>query len=128
MKRFLSLNPVAVLYAVNVAVALVVSFGFGLSHNQVAAITVIASAVLTLPAAFTARPVALGAITGAITTGLTAAAAFGLNLSSEQVGYAAAGVSVVVGLFTHQSVIPAAAAKAGKTAHQLILEKPGGFW
>lgn len=117
----LALNPVAILYALNTGVALLVSFGLPLSQTGVAAVTTIATAVLSLIAAFTARPVALGLLSAAATSLLTAAAAFGLNLTADQTGLVVAVLSLVVGLLTHQAVIPQTAAKQGKTAHELQL-------
>lgn len=53
--------PAAVLYAINTAVALAVSFCLGLSGGQVSAITVISTAVLTGLAALLTRPIPIAA-------------------------------------------------------------------
>lgn len=98
--------PVAWLYALNVAVGLLVSFGLNLSTDATGAITVIATGVFTMVAALRARPVAIAVFGSAATTTLVAVGAFGFDLSSSQIGYAVAAVSVVLGFLTHQSVSP----------------------
>lgn len=98
--------PVALLYALNTAVALGVSFGLGWSPDQVAAVSTIATAVLAGIAAFMVRPISIGAFGAAATTALTAAAAFGFDWTTDQIGLTVAMISIVLGLLTHQSVSP----------------------
>lgn len=102
----LKFNPVVVLYVLNTLVALAVSFGLPLSHEMVQAITVIATAVFTFAAAVMTRPVTLSVCAAAATTALTASAAFGLHLSSDQIGEFVGLMSLVIAYLTHQAVTP----------------------
>jgi hypothetical protein len=98
--------PAALLYAINTAVALFVSFGLPMSDDMTAAVSVIATAVFAGYAALLVRPVAIGAFGAAAATALTAAAAFGLDWSPNQIGLVVASISIVLGFLTHQSVSP----------------------
>jgi hypothetical protein len=98
--------PAAALYALNTAVALFVSFGLPLSDDMVAAVSTIATAIFAGYAALVVRPVAIGMFGAAAATALTAAAAFGLDLTTDQIGLTVAAISIVLGFLTHQSVSP----------------------
>jgi hypothetical protein len=102
----LKFNPIVVLYVLNTVVALAVSFGLPLSHSMVQAVATIATAVLTFSAAVVTRPVTLSICAAAATTALTAAAAFGLHLTSDQIGEFVGLLSLVIAFVTHQTVIP----------------------
>ena len=104
----LKVNPVVVLYVLNTLVALAVSFGLPLSHEMVQAVSVIATAALTFTAALLTRPVTLSVAAAAATTALAAAAAFGLHLSSDQIGEFVGLLSLVIAFLTHQAVTPVA--------------------
>lgn len=104
----LRVNPVVVLYALNILIALAISFGLPLSHDMVQAIITIATAVLTFSAAVVTRPVTLSICSAAATTALTACAAFGLHLTTDQIGEVAGALSLVVAYLTHQAVTPVA--------------------
>jgi hypothetical protein len=98
--------PAALLYAINTAVALAVSFGLDWSDTQVAAVSTIATALLAGAAALSVRPIAIGMFGAAAATALTAAAAFGFDWTPEQIGLTVAAISIVLGFLTHQSVSP----------------------
>jgi hypothetical protein len=102
----LKFNPVVVLYVLNTIVALAVSFGLPLSHDMVQAITVIATALFTFGAAVMTRPVTLSVCAAAATSALTAAAAFGLHLSTDQIGMFVGLLSLGIAYLTHQVVTP----------------------
>lgn len=106
--RIFGFEPAVILYSLNAGVALLVSFGLPLSGDQVAAVTVIATAILTIWTAIVTRPVAVSAITGALATALAAVGAFGLELSDEQQGSLVTAVSVVLALLLRSNVSPAA--------------------
>jgi hypothetical protein len=101
-------EPAVILYGLNAVVALAVSFGLPLTPGQTAAVTTIATGILTILAAATTRPVEVSAITGAVATALTAAAAFGLHLGDNQIGSAVTVLSLVLALVLRQNVSPAA--------------------
>lgn len=98
--------PAALLYALNTAVALFVSFGLPLNSDQVAAVSTIATALLAGYAALKVRPVAIAMFGAAAATALTAATAFGFDLKPDQIGLLVAAISIVLGFLTHQSVSP----------------------
>lgn len=102
-------EPAVYLYALNAGVALLVAYGLPMSHTQVAAVTTIATAILTIVTALMTRPVNVSALTAAVGTGLAAAAAFGLHLSADQVGTAVAALSIVLALILRANVTPAPA-------------------
>lgn len=105
-------EPAMILYSLNAVVALAVSFGLNLTHNQEAAVTTAAAAVLTMATAAATRPVAVSALTGALATGITAAGTFGLHLTTGQVGSLVAVVTIVLMHTLRANVSPA----TGKTA------------
>ncbi len=100
-------EPTAILYAVNVSVALFVAFGLPLT--QVAAVTTIATAVLIIATAAMTRLVVVSTITGAAATIVTAIAAFGLHLTTDQTGTVVTALSIVLALLLRQHVSPAPA-------------------
>jgi hypothetical protein len=104
-------EPAVWLYALNAGVALLVAYGLPMSHGQVAAVTTIATAVLTVVTALMTRPIDVSALTAAVGTGLAAAAAFGLHLSADMVGTTVAALSIVLALVLRQNVSPAPALK-----------------
>ena len=119
----LALNPVAIAWAGNLAVAMAAGFGLHLTADQAGAVTVIAASIVGVITAFTSRPWYIPGITGAATAGLSAGVAFGLHWTPEQIGLATSALSVVLMLVTHQSVIPVAAAKRGLTATEILLAR-----
>lgn len=100
-------EPATILYAVNAAVALLVSYGLPLNHDMAAAITVIATAVLTIATAVMTRPFVVSSVTAAVGSLLAAVAAFGLHLSSDQIGTSVTALSIVLLLLLRQNVSPA---------------------
>jgi hypothetical protein len=102
-------EPAVWLYALNAGVALLVAFGLPLSQGQVAAVTTIATAVLTVVAAAMTRPVVVSTITAAVASLLTAAAAFGLHLSANQTGAVVTALSIALALLLRQNVTPSPA-------------------
>jgi hypothetical protein len=99
-------NRALILYVINTAVALAVSWGASLSADQTGAITTIATAVIAIAAAVLTRPVSVGVLTGAAATLLAAFTAFGLHLTADQIGEITGIGSVFLGLLLHQSVSP----------------------
>lgn len=98
--------PVAWAYALNVALGLLVSFGINMSEDVTGAVVTVATGVFAMFAALTVRPVAIAAFGAAMSTVLVAIGAFGFDLTTDQIGYLTAAVSVVLGFLTHQSVSP----------------------
>lgn len=108
----LKLEPAMIMYAINAGVALLVSFGLGLTHDQVGAITVVATAILTIATAVMTRPMVVSTVTAAVGSLLAAAAAFGLHLTADQIGSVVTVLSIVLALLLRQNVSPAPAVAA----------------
>lgn len=106
MKIF-GFEPAVIAYTVNAAVALLISFGLGLTQDQVSAIAVITTAILAGITAMMTRPVVVSALTGAVATALAAVAAFGFELSADQIGAWVTALSIVLALLLRQNVSPA---------------------
>lgn len=106
MKLF-GYEPAVIGYAINAAVAVLVAYGLDLSHDQVAAISTVVTAVLAIVVAAMTRPVVVSSITGAVGTALAAIAAFGLHLSADQIGATVTALSIVLALLLRQHVTPA---------------------
>lgn len=109
-----SYEPATILYGVNAAVSLLVAYGLDLSKDQVSAITVIATGLLTVITAAMTRPVVVSSITAAVGTCLTAVAAFGLHLTADQIGATVTAISIVLALLLRQNVSPAPAVTRSK--------------
>ncbi|HEY9412503.1 MAG TPA: hypothetical protein VIP77_23210 [Jiangellaceae bacterium] len=107
--RIFGYEPATILYGVNAAVALLVAYGLDLSKDQVSAITLIATALLTVATAVMTRPVVVSSVTAAVGTCLSAVAAFGLHLSADQIGASVTALSIVLALLLRQNVSPAPA-------------------
>lgn len=101
-----AVEPTVILYIINTAVLLFVSFGLNLSHPQVQAISVISTALLAGIAAALTRPLAVSVLAAAATTILTAAAAFGLHLTADQIGELVGLGSTVAGILISVRVSP----------------------
>jgi hypothetical protein len=82
----LQTEPALVTNLLGAAAALLGAFAFHVSQGQEAAIVTIGTGVIAVLTASLARPVKYTVITGAVITGLTAAAAFGLKLTPEVLG------------------------------------------
>ena len=111
-------EPSVVMYGLNALLTALVAFGAHASPGQTAAVTTIATAVITIVTAASTRPVAVPLITGAVATIATAAAAFGLHLTSAQIGAAVPLLTVVLSLILRQAVTPVATLAAQKLAQR----------
>lgn len=105
--RIFRREPAVWLYVINSAVALIVAYGVDLSQTQVAAVSTIATAFFAGWAAIITRPFVVSALTGAMSTMLTAAAAFGLHMSADQLSTTVTGLSIVLALVLRANVSPA---------------------
>lgn len=123
LRTSVTLNPVAISWAVNTGLVLAAGFGLHLDRSQAGAFTAMATALVAVITALAARPWFIPGITGATASVLSAASAFGLHASGEQVTALTAGLSAVLMLLTHQSVIPVAAHRLGLTAEDILLGK-----
>lgn len=108
LRDVLAYEPALAAFAVNGGLALVLGSLVHISSFQEAAVTTIATAVVSVYTAVRTRKVSVSVLTGALTTALVAAGAFGLHWSAQEIGTATAVGSVVVGLLLRQNVSPAA--------------------
>ncbi len=105
-------EPAVYAYALSSAVTAWAAFGFRAPAHDVALVSLIGTAVVTVITAVAARPVPVPVVTGAISAIATTAGAFGLHLSASQIGALAPLVSIVVSLLLRQAVTPVPAKKA----------------
>jgi hypothetical protein len=115
VSRFLAwikADSALILYAVQAVLAVIVAFGISPSPGWTAAVVTITAALITIATGILTRPVRVSVITGAVATILTAAAAFGLHLSSAQTGAGVTALSVVLALVLRQNISPALTAAA----------------
>ena len=99
-------EPAISAWALSAAAVAWAAFGFRAPPHDVAAVSLIGTAIATILTALAARPVSVPVITGAVTEILTASAAFGLHLTSAQIGVATPLVSIVVSLLLRQALTP----------------------
>jgi len=114
MGKLLKLNPAAFIFAVNALLNLGVAWGANLTADQQGAVTGIATALCTIIAAATTRPIGLQAIVGGASAIVTGLAPFGLHWSAAQVQTSGIVLSLVLGGIFHLAHQPVAT--AGKAA------------
>jgi hypothetical protein len=124
--NFLTLNPAAILFAVNALCAMAVAWGAHLTADQTAGITAAVTAVITIITAASTRPVGLQLIVGGVAALATAGAGFGLHLTTVQIGSGATVLSLLLAGLFHLAHVPVAAAKQGTTAAALQGVPSGG--
>lgn len=109
---FVRYEPVVVAWAVNGGLAVLLGNVVGISHTQEAAVTTIATGLVALFSAIKTDNFTVTGFTGVLTTIAVAAAAFGLHLSSQEIGAGVAIIGGVVGLLVRNSVSPAATVRS----------------
>ena len=107
--RIFGREPAVWVYVINSLVAVLVAYGLPLTQVQVATISTVATAVLAAVVAILTRPFVVSALTGAVATGLTAMAGFGLTLSADQIGATVTILSIGLALLLRSNVSPAPA-------------------
>jgi hypothetical protein len=105
-------EPARLLYTLNAFIALLVAYGLPLKDAEAVAITVIATGVLSILVALQTRPIVVSGIAAAASTILTAVAAFGWELSPEQISSGVAFGSVLLGFVVREYITPPAKLKA----------------
>jgi hypothetical protein len=119
LKKFLTLNPAAILFAVNAVIALCIAWGAHWSTDTTAIVDGVITAVVTLITTVTTRPIGLQLVVGSVTALITALAPFGLHLTTDQLSSGAVVLSLVLAAIFHLAHTPVAAAKLGTTANEL---------
>ncbi len=119
LSRLVRLNPSAILFGLNAAIAMATAWGLNLSPDVQGAVVTIATAVITIVTAAATRPVGLQLITGAVASAAVAFGAFGLHLSAGQVSSGTVVLSIVLAGFFHLAHTPVSAWKQGTDATSL---------
>lgn len=109
MSGILKFEPVVLAWVLNGGLAVLLGNVFGISSTQEAAVTTIATALVAIFTWAMTREKNVSALVGAISTIAVAAGAFGLHLSSAEIGAGMAILSGILGLVFRQNVSPAAA-------------------
>ena len=109
LARWVGSESAVLLYSLSAAVTAWGAFGLRATPHQVAAISLIGTALVTGITAFATRPVSIPVVTGALTAIATASGAFGLHLSAAQIGAAMPVLSIVLALVLRQAITPVAA-------------------
>jgi repressor of nif and glnA expression len=105
--RWFGREPALVIQTLAAVASVLLAFGLpGLSDGLIASMTAFLTAVAAAWTALTVRPIGPAVFTGVITTGATLGAAFGLDLSQQQVGVVAAAAIAVMTMWTRAQVTP----------------------
>jgi hypothetical protein len=116
---WITLNPAAILFAVNAVIALAISWGTHWSTDVTAIVDGVITAVVTLITTAATRPVNLQLIVGGAVALVTALAPFGLHLTTQQISSASVVLSLVLAIAFHLAHTPVVAANKNTTANEL---------
>lgn len=105
---FVKYEPVIVAWALNGGLAVLLGNVVGISPTQEAAVTTIVTGAVAIYTAIKTDNFTVSGFTGVLSTVLVAAAAFGLHLSSQEIGVGVAVIAGILGLILRQNVSPAA--------------------
>ena len=104
-------NPVILAWALNGGLAVLLGNLVGISPTQEAAVTVILTGLVAIFTMVMTKEFVVSSFTGILTTIAVAAAAFGLHLSSAEIGAGVALIGGVLALMLRQNLTPAARPK-----------------
>lgn len=105
--RWFGREPALVIQTISATLAVLIGFGVPfLNDGLAAAITAVLTAGAATWVAVHTQPVAPTAFSGFITAGATLLAAFGFDLSQQQVSLVTAGVTAVMVMLTRAQVSP----------------------
>jgi hypothetical protein len=105
---FVKYEPVIVAWALNGGLAVFLGNVVKISSTQEAAVTTIVTALVAIYTAIKTDNFTVAGFTGALSTVLVAAGAFGLHLSSQEMGVGVAIIAGIFGLILRQNVSPKA--------------------
>lgn len=111
LKQLLSYEPVVAAWAVSGGLAILLGSVFHISSTEEAAVTTIVTALAGIYSWSMTQQKSVSILTGAISTIIVAAAAFGLHVPSNVLGVGVAVLSAVIMLVLRQNVSPTAALK-----------------
>lgn len=105
---FMKYEPVIVAWALNGGLAVLLGNVVGISPTQEAAVTTIVTGAVAIYTAIKTDNFTVSGFTGVLSTVLVAGAAFGLHLSSQEIGVGVAVIAGVLGLVLRSNVSPKA--------------------
>jgi hypothetical protein len=105
---FVKYEPVIVAWALNGGIAVLLGDVVHISTIQEAAVTTILTGIVAIYTAIKTDNFTVAGFTGALTTVLVAAGAFGLHFSSQEIGVGVAVIAGILGLVLRQNVSPKA--------------------
>jgi hypothetical protein len=111
LRLILAYEPAAASWALNGGIALLCAYAFGLTKTEEAAVATIVTALAAIYTAVRAKPATVPAIIGALTTAVTAAAAFGFHPSANIIAIGTSVASIVLSLVFRVNLTPKAAMK-----------------
>lgn len=103
---FVRYEPVIVAWALNGGLAVLLGNVVGISPTQEAAVTTIVTGAVAIFTAIKTDNFTVSGFTGVLSTVLVAAAAFGLHLSSQEIGVSVAVIAGILGLVLRANVSP----------------------
>jgi hypothetical protein len=112
MSGLLKYEPVLLAWVLNGGLAVLLGNLVHISSTQEAAVTTIATGLVGVFAWIKTTPHVVSGLVGVISTVAVAASAFGLHLSSAEIGAGAAILSGILALVFRSQVTPAAPAKS----------------
>jgi len=116
LRSLLKYEPAVLAWALNGGIALVLAFVLHFTKTQEAAAATIVTAMAGAYTAIKARPFAVAALTGALMTAVTAAAAFGFHPTAQVIGAVSAVVSGILPLVLRSNLTPLATIKRMQAA------------
>jgi hypothetical protein len=114
LKGLLTLEPAVAAWVASGGLAAILITALHVNPVVAASIATIVSGAATIYTAVTARPIAVSMLVGALATGATALAGFGLHLSPDAIAAGAAILSTVLGLVFRANLTPAVKLKQPK--------------
>lgn len=114
MSGLLKYYPVIVSWATSGGLALLLGNVAHIGSTAEAAVTTIVTAAAALYSWWKTTPREVSGLTGILTTLAVAGGAFGMHLTSDQIGFGVAVISGIVGLLLHSTVSPSAGSPPAK--------------
>lgn len=111
MGNILKYEPVLLGWVLNGGLAVLLGNVFHISSTQEAAVTTIATAIVAIVTWFGTKDKVMSTLVGFISTIAVAASAFGLHLSSAEIGAGAAVLSGILALVFRANATPVAGVK-----------------
>jgi hypothetical protein len=116
LRSLLAGEPAVTAWAAAGGAVMLAAYAAGATAARQAAATTIITAMAAAYTAVRARPVSVSVVTGALVTAVTAAGAFGLNLSPHVIATGSAALSALLALHFRACLTPVATIMAARAA------------